>query len=464
MSISSLLLIGYKLSLLTFSLGTLVYALPIPWRGLKAWGPRLIWDSIASMVLISIYYIIVKASNMIPLILGGSWPYFLSWLKSLIMFSTGLKELVIIAYAATRSLGPLKVLSSLLWPIDRLSNVLWIFIATIYGLAIFIKRYYYILIALGIAIYALPLRLGRSAGAWLIAFAVVFNSGLPLLPVFISTFYGSNTNPKVSPIVNLGLIYAEVNVSDLLNTPMNYGVAKFYIIDNGNPTLVGKYIITENGLLRSKYLSNYVALPSRKDIYGYIEIDSLQMPLYPYPFSSAYSSESKGVPYFKLKAKNIIWHKNGLIIVSNSTDVQVIDIGSDRLKAKVNGSDYFIEIRSPEKCKYELLVKGDTIRKSEGNWSWLDVKGSFVKYYLKGSSELYLKILNDCTMNPSYPESMDYYMDFLSQGIFLDINLIRSIIVMYLTIPLFYVFLLFSVSYALARLLGGRERILPRFI
>ena len=139
MEITTLLIIGYKLSLLTFSIGVLIYALPIPWSGLKSWGPRLIWDSIAATILLSLFYFLIKISNKIPLYLGGSWSYFEAWLNNALAFAITLKELVLIAYAAARTLDLSRVVSSLLWPIDRLANALWLFMITIYGLAVLLN-------------------------------------------------------------------------------------------------------------------------------------------------------------------------------------------------------------------------------------------------------------------------------------------------------------------------------------
>jgi hypothetical protein len=414
------------------------------------------------MILMSLYYALIQLSNKIPLMLGGSWSYFVSWLRSLVMFALGMKELVIMAYAAARALGPLKVLTSLLWPIDRLSNVLFIFIATVYGLAVFIKNYYYLLMAIGVVLYAMPFRLGRSAGAWLLAFAIVFNAGLPLLPVFVSAFY-SEQQRGVTPVVNYGLVYAKVNVTDLSGRPLNYGISYFYVMtDQGTLKLVGKYIVSNNGILRSRYSNDYVPLPSRKRIYSYIEINSLQMPLYPFPASAADITGTEGT--LKLVAENIVWHRGDLIVVTNASKVYILKVSNNTIKFRVNESHYFIDVRSPSRCNYLLNVQGDVLKTEEGTWSWLNVKGSYRRLYLNGTSITQIDVSSECAVNPSYPQPFDYYIDFLGEGIFLDTNLIRSIIVMYLTLPLMYIFVLFSIAYALARLIGGRERILPRFI
>lgn len=462
--IATLLTLGYKLSLLTFSLGALIYALPIPWKGLKIWGPRLVWDSIATMVLISLYYILVMLSNKLPIILGGSWSYFISWLRSLILFATSLKELVILAYAATRALSPLKALSSLLWPIDRLSNVLWIFLATIYGLSVFVKNYYYLLIGLGLTLYSIPFRLGRNAGAWLIAFAIVFNAGLPLLPVFLSEFYSSTHEEGISPIINYGLIYTQINITDLSKKPMNYGIVTFYTTRNDQSTLVGRYIVSHTGLLQSSFSGTYIPLPSKTPLYSYINIDSIEIPLYPFPLTTTYL-KNRGNGYLaNLLSRNIIWHQGALIVISNASKINILKSDNNSVYFNVNNSNYFVEIRAPKECEYNINVNGRIEQINEGTWYWLGIRGNSKVLFIKGYSFIKILAKNTCQMNPKYPKIFDYYVNFLGDGIFLDINFARSVILLFLTLPLIYLFILFSIAYALARLIGGKERIIPRFI
>ncbi len=462
--IASLLILGYKLALLTFSLGTLIYALPVPWRGVKIWGPRLIWDSIAATILISTYYVLLTISNKIPLLFGGSWSYFISWLKSLIFFTLSLKELVILAYTAARALGPLKALTSLLWPIDRLSNILWIFIATIYGLSSFVRSYYYLLIGLGIVLYSMPFRLGRNVGAWFIAFAIVFNAGLPLLPVFISGFY-TGQGGSVSPIINYGLVYTQVNITDLSHMPINYGIVNFYIIKESKRVLVASYIVSQDGLLESNFSGSYVPLPSETPLYAYLDLNSVYIPLSPYPLTTA-DLKVKGNSYaISLVAKNIIWHKGDLILLTNSTNINVLSYNVNSVEVNINDNNsYYLEISAPKKCHYNINITGSIERVKKGSWVWLGVQGSFEKIEIKGKSHVFLTTDSSCQVAPEYPKTYDYYVNFLGNGIFLDINFIRSVILLYLTLPLLYLFMLFSISYALARLIGGRERIIPRFI
>jgi hypothetical protein len=463
LDVTSLLIIGYKLSLLTFSIGTLIYALPVPWRGLKIWGPRLVWDSISAFIFLSIYYVLLEISNKIPMLLGGSWAYLISWMKSLIAFTLSLKEIVIIAYTAAKALGPLKMLSSLLWPIDRLSNVLWIFLASVYGLSIFIKSYCFVLLALGIVLYAIPFRLGRSAGSWLIAFALVFNAGLPLLPNFVSSFY--QTGQKgVSPIVNYGLVYVKINITDYSGKPLDLGIVDFYVIDQGKANLVGKYAIARGGSLYSGYSEGYIPLPSKKEVYAYLEIYSLKMPIYPFPITTANLTVNGNEYYLRLVPHNLIWHKDGLILVTTASNVSANIVKDNEIRVYINDSDYYVDIRSPEGCQYSLSLKGKLLRSEKGNWTWLNLKGTYKRLYLKGEALIDIKVVNNCIVVPNYPKLIDYYVDFLGEGIFLDTDFLRSLIILFFTLPLIYIFLLFSIAYALAKLIGGRERIIPRFI
>ncbi|ESQ21719.1 MAG: hypothetical protein CISAcid_00870 [uncultured Acidilobus sp. CIS] len=74
--------IALKLALLTFYLGALVYALPIPVRGLKRWGGVLIRDSLFSFALALSLGALTAFADGLARMMGGSWAFFDQWLTS----------------------------------------------------------------------------------------------------------------------------------------------------------------------------------------------------------------------------------------------------------------------------------------------------------------------------------------------------------------------------------------------
>jgi len=91
---TGLLFLAYDLAMLSFFIGVLIYALPIPWYPLKRWAPRLMVDSIIAAILAISFYTLLDVSNFIARILGGSWELFYKWLKTSIGVMIGLKTLV----------------------------------------------------------------------------------------------------------------------------------------------------------------------------------------------------------------------------------------------------------------------------------------------------------------------------------------------------------------------------------
>ena len=67
-------------------------------------------------------------------------------------------------------------------------------------------------------------------------------------------------------------------------------------------------------------------------------------------------------------------------------------------------------------------------------------------------------------MNPQYPEPIDYFLDYMGGGILFDVNIVKLIVIVYLTMPIMYLLILSSIAYGVARLIGGRERIMPKIV
>jgi len=185
LDVADLLEIAFYLSILTFYLGTLIYALPIPITGLKRWGPRLISDAFYVASLTLAFYTIINAAKTIASALGASWLSFYGFVTgqlagqlSLIFGLSALPKLVNPKFAPIVA----KIVSSLVGKI-----LISVYVTSfMYILGLVIQKSYVALAALGIALMAIPFRIARGAGAFLLAFALVFYVGLPLYPKFFS--------------------------------------------------------------------------------------------------------------------------------------------------------------------------------------------------------------------------------------------------------------------------------------
>jgi hypothetical protein len=99
---------------------------------------------------------------------------------------------------------------------------------------------------------------------------------------------------------------------------------------------------------------------------------------------------------------------------------------------------------------------------ASGEWAWRGVNGVYSKLNA-GSAGVYevMVQINGCSQ-PHLPsdEGLQDYVERLSEELkFIDVNLLKAFILYYLTVPTIYVFMLFLATGALARILGGRDRV-----
>ncbi|MFP3204301.1 MAG: DNA import protein CedA [Metallosphaera yellowstonensis] len=197
MNAFEVLSISQDLAALTYFLGTLFMALPIPLYGVKKWGPKMISDGIYSTILVNLYETILYLVSVIGNQLGTNWPSYMNWLYELLA-----NELSI--FTVVRGILTIIGFTPLSVPFSLVLTFLSGFI-TITGTLIVISQLIYnnvgLLIALGVLMLSLPFRIGRAVGGGLMGFAIVFYVGLPLLPAFLSTF-GVNVIQDFSTNIN----------------------------------------------------------------------------------------------------------------------------------------------------------------------------------------------------------------------------------------------------------------------
>jgi hypothetical protein len=458
--ISYVLLVAYELVMLTFSLGVLILALPIPLRGVKSWSTRMIADSIAAFILLLLYTTIIEISDSLPSLLGWTWEAFYSWYSNALGVVIALKALIASLIAAAKAFYMSQLVSSLIGPVDRLVSLMLLGLVSIWTLASIVRATYQYLIALGIALYSLPFRLGKSAGAWLIAFAAVFNAGLPLLPAFLQQAVGNQ--PSIPE--GMDATFAKVSVEDYNGEYVNSGYIEVYILANGTLTEIARYHISPEGAAIGKYGSGYVSLPASMPSYWVLVLDSVYLPLQPLPLNGTSDLNVTSEGYSAtLRSPNLLYQDDYKIVYFSSGELYSLETGDNTVTVTLHlDAGEYVEALAPSGCTIEISYTGDGYI-SEGSWEWLGISGSYKRYTASSSGDhsLTVTFYGSCQAKPSLPQVEDYALDYLGLTN-LSSQTIPALLLSLLLLPTLFIFLLSSIAAALARFLGGREKIIPR--
>ncbi|AWR97309.1 hypothetical protein DFR86_06915 [Acidianus sulfidivorans JP7] len=208
-NIGEVLLISSSLASLTYVIGALIMALPIPLYGVKKWGTRLITDGIYATIWTDIYGLTMYIIQYINNLLGASWSYYYQWIYAVLVEEVDLYAVIRTAYvfasvsqdpAITVFLAPLSFIFSFLTGLITTTETLLVISNVVY-------EYTPIFVALGILFLSMPFRIGRNIGSSLIAFGIVFYSALPYLPNFLTSL-GINV---------LDLSTSSGNITDTIN-------------------------------------------------------------------------------------------------------------------------------------------------------------------------------------------------------------------------------------------------------
>jgi len=450
------LLVAYKLAILTFYLGVLIYALPIPWRPLKKWGPQLLWDGVTAALLAVIFYTLVEVSDIIAALLGGSWEYFEAWAYTSVGTLVTLKKVILLIQVALSRVGLWQAAKTIVSPLDRVLEVSLFTVLWVTGIAYFVKKFGLYLAAVGVALYAVPLRVTRSAGAWLLAFYIVANAGFQVMPSFMATLAEAPGRPDPGVIEKYGLAVASIDVR-FFNDTRPDGILVMEVEGLDEPLAV---IDVVGGAARDPALDPMVAIPSRDPVYYTIKLDDLTVILHPYPAEpSDYDLGEDGVWHITLRSNSIIWLGNYVVAYSQERIVDASRNGNNVVVTVEAGEGVGFGVRYPSSCQVNVTVDpplpGETYE-----WEWAGITGYAVRYESEGGEYTLNITLGTCSEEVK-PDILRYsYLVWATEiASFTDLNFIAAVILYYTTIPFLYIFLLLSVTAALARVLGGRDRL-----
>ncbi len=452
-----LLLVAYRLAILTFYIGVLVYALPIPLAGLKRWAPILMGDAVLAAGIALLFYTLLDASDMIAAKLGGSWEFFNSWYLDAFTVVTSLKTLIAAIYSIPGPPGVISAVKTMLSPVDKASTAALLSILTIGGIASLVKAYGTLLAALGVALYAVPFRILRGAGAWLLAFTLVFNAGLQVLPVFLVSVAEAPGSPITPPPqLQNGVMYTQFRVVNSLGDPVRGGVLMVYNTTNGD--VIAAYPIDEDGYAVSGSGERLVSFPSKTTFAVEYRSSGVAFPLSP----SIIDPRDRSVGSITARAGNIIWSPGSLQLVYTTGDL--VDISASGSGGSVTlrlDMGEYVEARYPSQCSMDIS-NGD-LRRFTGSTSWRGVSIKWVRLVATSGGD-YTITMSASPCSGVLPDitARDYWGGVDSS--FVDFNILAAFILYYFTVPIIYIIILFIASTGLARLLGGRERIPIRII
>jgi len=450
------LILAYRIAMLTFYTGVLIYALPIPIRGLKRWAPTLIEDSIVAAILILILDVLFNIVNRLVQLAGGSWQYFNAWEASAVSFLLTLKGILALIESLPSPTGVLGGLKSAAYMLDRMVTSAVYFQGLILGLAWLVKHYAGPLASVGAILYALPFRVGRSAGAWLIAFSLVFSGGLQVLPVFVSTIGGpSIVGPGTA--AKYGVALANVTVTGP-GGPLD-GALRLEKTDGSilalRPLRDGKPIgsLSRQGIL----------IPSRIPVVYTYEYLGVYFNLTPYPTYPSNYTVQAGVWAINLSTPYAVVGGHGVLLYTDGNVVNVT-LMQNSVTAKIElPPGGYIEERHASQCDAQISSEGAAYRVEDGSWSWAGIKGAYTRLIYDNGGEAVITYSWSCS-NPPLPRlNFESYVTPLSiVGSFYTINFIKMFIVYFFTLPSLYLLMLYSLTHGLSRLLGGRERLFLR--
>jgi len=224
--------LAYTLSLLTYVVGAVLYGSPIPAKFVKKWGVLMMYDGIASAVLVSAYGLVIRLGDYLLSVVNADWGAFTVWLTS----RTGV---IASTYLLVQSLGAMlkvsgaEVFLEILKHVGSLLATTLTSIKTIYLISVVVYSLRDKILAVGVLLYSLPLRVGRGVGAALVAASIVYYIGLPLMPAFAAIF---EAPPIVTPSGGLGSIRGRV--VDALGNPLPNAVVELYGSGSAEPDAV----------------------------------------------------------------------------------------------------------------------------------------------------------------------------------------------------------------------------------
>ena len=461
-----ILTIAFYLSVLTYYIGVLILALPIPWYGIKKWGPILIVDGIKSAILVFSFNIIILSVAYISEVIGINWYNFNAWIvgkiSELVLLYTFLFSLQTIASKVIS--GITGIFTS---PLLSLITYSIILLETFLIIGAIIYSYCSKFIAIGILLHNIPFRVSRAAGSTLIAFAIIYFIGLPLLPTFIETI----TTPTITPRIDIntlksGIAYGTIYLKDIIGKPIPYTILKIIKLDDKSKILA-LYISNSEGVINALSLER--GLPADEEYLVEVEYLGRIIPVTPNPVDpKQHYVHQNDSPYIKLtlKAIDTIVYRYISLSFEEGTVINYIKTNTTSIKLTIKcSSEKYIELRVPDKIELTKIYDNNT-EIAPAHKEVLEWYGVTYTYYKVEIKEGMHNIGFHFNFNNFIPEKVKpnisevpYLSNIIGEDNIIEAlhRLIALFFFTYFIAPLSYFFILISVTYGLASFIGGRR-------
>jgi len=456
-SLNDLVTIAFSLSILTYYMGVLILALPIPFRGLKKWGPTLIADGIYVAALIFSYRIIISVVDVLLSYLGSSWDGFFTWLLSRTAIVVGIYEFL--AYVKS-ILGSSLIESAVCVLINEILKMLVPLLTTIklvYIYSLIISKFHQLFILLGITLMAIPFRIGRSAGATLIATAIVFYIGLPLMPGFIGLFESTVMGSQIPQIPELPSIDGKVNT--LLNDPVSHGV--LLVIDQDIGEAIGVIELDNEGMFHLG--PPYDLLPEEFNYTIKLSYYGFEFKLNPPYISSENINETvNATAYGILKCVDrylaILYPVSAAVSELRISGVNNTIIAELNIQAFME--TYLITTYPSTTTLDSIIVDGEPYSNfSSDQWVWYGINGTSTSIYISEGPHT-VKLIYTVYSKPPLPNVEEQRIiapeTSISDLIMNMLTLVIALIFLLILLPTAFMMMLFIIAASLARVIGGR--------
>lgn len=432
---------AYALSLLTYSLGAVFFGSPIPIKSIKKWGVLMMYDGLASAILVSVYSLLLKLGDYLLGILNASWPHFIAWLTSRTA-TLVTSYLAMQSIAAALRVSGADIMLELVKHVSGLVATSLTAVKMVYLISAVVYSLRDKILALGILLYTIPLRIGKSAGAAMIAASLVYYIGLPLMPAFASAF-------EASPLSIVSDRYGSISgqVVDAVGRHVPYAVVKLYS-NKGDP------VVIVTGDPEGKF---YAGPP--QDL---LPVDREFMPEVVFMgYRLETDHASLGVPWSgTLRINNILYLGEGLAL-------KIIGIvGLTLLEHSTISATIMLEVMSAQASLAflkldsvnisEILVNDESVPCSWSSFGW----GGMVieECSISLNTGIYLQRIR--YLGVQYPRPTveeKHYVDVVDVVEYLNIvqTTAVSYLYSYLLLPSVYLVVLSVSSYALSKFLGG---------
>lgn len=449
-----LLSTAFYLSVLSYCLGALLRALPLPFFSLKKLGKTLMVDSVFSATLVFSYQTLLSIIDYLGSVLNADWTSFSAWVSErstiLLLLLTAFKAIGVLV--AKIGLGA--VFSGILSSITSLITTSLTTLLSVWILSLMIRAASGFLMAIGILLISIPFRLARGAGAAIIAVTMVFSIGMPLMPHFISIV---SSGTVVSIGLSEPLCSGTLQLVDARGNPVGQAVIEGY----KGRDLLYRYVFNNNGLLVVGKTTG--GLPCGEHV-AKIEIAG---------FKYSYIVPARGPADFS----NITFQLPDILVLDTrrlfevGRGVQVVNYSKSEsgvvLQLESSGDSYFA-VYTEASDTLVVTINGVEVRESTAiKYTWHNINYTGFKYnlapgtylvnvtvYIQSTTPLDMPVepfvIKAFNLDPLAPETVFAYLTYL----FVELTIL----------PLIYVAILMTISYGVARLLGGVSVNIARYM